>query len=89
MYLGAWPAIRCFAIFRLLSSARSSLLLPASAVDQVPFHDIKLLAGLFLQVKRFPCPVVMDEEYYSGSGEWEGTDGNLVRNDLLLLVPAK
>lgn len=28
----------------------------------------------------------MDEEYYSGGGEWEGTDGNLVRYDLLLLV---
>lgn len=27
----------------------------------------------------------MDEEYYSGAGEWEGTDGNLVRCDLLLL----
>lgn len=30
-------------------------------------------------------PVVMDEEYYSGSGEWEGTDGNTVRMNLLLL----
>lgn len=26
----------------------------------------------------------MDEEYYSGGGEWEGTDGNSVRYDLLL-----
>lgn len=31
-------------------------------------------------------PVVMDEEYYSGGGDWEGTDGNLVRTDLLRLV---
>lgn len=28
----------------------------------------------------------MDEEYYSGGGEWEGTDGNSVRYDLLLLL---
>lgn len=69
-------------------AAAAVCILTASAENQ---ELVSLLAKLLAQTvfsdeKLFPpFPVVMDEEYYSGSGEWEGTDGNTVRMNLLLL----
>lgn len=91
---GAWPTVHRLAIFRqpvvvsLLAKQASCVqhLRPLSTIGIKTSHVARntLHQGhcCWFNVNFFP--VIMDEEYYSTAGDWEGTDGNLVRNDLLL-----
>lgn len=43
-------------------------------------QDLKRTPGLLTPVQRLFSTAIMDEEYYSGAGDWEGTEGNMVRS---------
>lgn len=81
--MGAWPTASPFSSCVVVSLLAKLTVSPVSAVKRVSalFKYNRCVIAAVTNVPAFP--VTMDEEYYSGSGDWEGTEGSMVRSRLV------